>query len=90
MTYPADGEVEAVREGYAPDKVDPNQPYGSEHIHNLDEPIKKSDPESGEAQRQQQQWENKSYGTESNDDSRGSPKFGSFSQERDVWAADRR
>ncbi|KAF2668563.1 DUF300-domain-containing protein [Microthyrium microscopicum] len=38
-TYHEAGQAEEVREGYAPDEVDPNQPHGAEQIHTLDQPL---------------------------------------------------
>jgi hypothetical protein len=86
-TYPADGEEETVRDGSIHGEEEPNQPYGEEQLHNVDQPIRKSDPDAEENRQKDQMWENKSYGTEANDDSRDSPKYGSFSQERDIWGS---
>jgi hypothetical protein len=77
-TYPSNEEGEEVREGYAPDKVDPLQPHDPEHTHNLDQPVRES-----EASEEAGEWDDREYSQ-----SREAPKFGSFSEEHGVWGSD--
>jgi len=88
-TYPANEEAEYVREGYAPDKVQPNQPHDPEHLHNLDQPIKESEETDGDGGDQDQRmWEDRAYSDHEQDNDKRSPRYGSFAEERGVWGED--
>jgi hypothetical protein len=87
-TYPVEGEAEEVREGYAPDKVNPHQPHDPEHGHNLDQPIRESETTGEESRQRKQMWDSKQYSGEDNEDGSANPQYASFSEEQDVWGSE--
>jgi hypothetical protein len=86
-TYPADGEAEEIREGYAPDKVNPLQPHDPEHAHNLDQPIQSSETAGEESKQKDQMWDHKQYNDSDDEAGSAGAKYGSFAEERDVWSS---
>jgi hypothetical protein len=100
-TYPAEGQVEEVREGFEPDVPEAHNP---ERVHNLDYPFKAGDdgdqedkkdfkpPVNEEAQR----WETRDYSdtedakdaAKNSQEDKPSPDYGSFREERNVWGQD--
>ncbi|KAH8723643.1 organic solute transporter Ostalpha-domain-containing protein [Phaeosphaeriaceae sp. PMI808] len=92
-TYPTEGAEEEVREGFAPDNPEVHNP---EADHNLDYPFTVEEQSEGELRRQgikppineeAGRWETRDHNDD--DDTRTSPQYASFRDERNVWGDDR-
>jgi len=59
--YPADGEEEHVRLGYAPDEIEPNQPHDPEHTHNVDQPLHEDESGWADQAASDEAWHHRDY-----------------------------
>jgi hypothetical protein len=76
--------------GDAPEQLLRNQPHGSEHIHNLDQPLHENDhPES---ELTSDAWKRRDYNSADADveaeRSERRHQLDGFAEERDVWGTD--
>jgi hypothetical protein len=96
-TYPAEGAEEQVREGFAPDSAEVNNP---EEDHNLDYPFTVEEESGDELKKkgikppideEAERWEDRDLDDqpEHDNDDRPSPQYGSFREERNVWGDER-
>lgn len=96
-TYPSEGAEEEVREGFAPDNPEVDNP---EQDHNLDYPFTAEAMSQDEMKRrglkppvdeEARRWETRDLSGAEDDEERAerpSPQYGSFREERNVWNDD--